>query len=94
MGQRDLLRELHETYIWEVNAAVGEDRMDLVCQLSDEFADRALRLMTAMESAGCGRPDCLICRWGTSAPRTATRRRSPWAVAWRVSGRWCRKPST
>ncbi|HET6938191.1 MAG TPA: hypothetical protein VFI19_06290 [Nocardioides sp.] len=61
MGDTDSLRELHDTYVWEVNAAVGEDRMDLVWRLSDEFADKALQLMTAMESPGCGRPDCLIC---------------------------------
>jgi len=41
----DVLRELHDTYVWEVNAAVGEDRMDLVWRLSDEYADQALHLM-------------------------------------------------
>jgi hypothetical protein len=61
MGDTDSLRELHDTYVWEVNAAVGEDRMDLVWRLSDEYADRALQLITATGSPGCDRPDCAIC---------------------------------
>jgi len=83
MADTDSLRELHETYIWEVNAAVGEDRMDLVWRLSDEYADRALQLMTAMESPGCDRPDCAICtrcRRASAAParrRWLGRRRHP-----------------
>jgi hypothetical protein len=75
MGDTDLLRELHETYIWEVNAAVGEDRMDLVWRLSDEYADKALQLLTAMESPGCGRPECVICARCNSASPVPTRRR-------------------
>lgn len=75
MGDTDLLRELHETYVWEVNAAVGEDRMDLVWRLSDEYADRALELLTAMESPGCGRPECVICARRNSASTVPTRRR-------------------
>ena len=74
MGDADLLRELHETFVWEVNAAVGEDRMDLVWRLSDEYADRALQLLTTMESAGCGRPDCVICA-RSRPPSTAPARR-------------------
>jgi len=75
MGDTDLLRELHETYIWEVNAAVGEDRMDLVWQLADEYADKALQLLTAMESPGCGRPECVICARCNSASTVPARRR-------------------
>ncbi len=30
MGQADLLHELHDASVWAINAAVGEDRMDLV----------------------------------------------------------------
>jgi hypothetical protein len=75
MGDTDVLRELHETYIWEVNAAVGEDRMDLVSRLSDEYADRALELMTAMESPGCGRPECAICARRPSTSTAPARRR-------------------
>ena len=75
MGDADPLRELHETYIWEVNAAVGEGRMDVVWRLSDEYADRALELMTAMESPGCGRPDCVICARRDRTARMPPRRR-------------------
>jgi hypothetical protein len=55
------LRELHDAYVWQVNAAVGEDRMDLVRRLADEYTDRALALMTALEPAACGRADCVMC---------------------------------
>jgi hypothetical protein len=82
MGDTDSLRELHETYIWEVNAAVGEDRMDLVWQLSDEYADKALQLMTALASPGCDRLDCVICaRCHRATPMPARRR-------WRARARW------
>ena len=70
----DVLRELHDTYVWEVNAAVGEDRMDLVWRLSDEYADQALHLMARVASPGCGRPDCVICARCTASPTTPTRR--------------------
>ena len=36
MRESDLLRELHETYVWKVNAAVEEGRMDLVWDFADE----------------------------------------------------------
>ena len=68
MSDTDLLRELHEAYVWEVNAAVGEDRMDLVWQLADEYTDRALALITTMESPGCGRPGCVICTRPAGTP--------------------------
>jgi hypothetical protein len=74
MNDTDLLRELHEAYVWEVNAAVGEDRMDLVWRLSDEYADVALQLLTAMESSGCGRPECIICARCNSVSTMPTRR--------------------
>jgi hypothetical protein len=61
MAEGYQLRELHDSYVWEVNAAVGEDRFDLVCQLADDYMDRALRLMTAGESPSCGVPDCAVC---------------------------------
>ena len=50
MRESDLLRELHETYVWKVNAAVEEGRMDLVWDFADEYTDEALRLMTTLES--------------------------------------------
>ena len=75
MADTDLLRELHDTYVWEVNAAVGEDRMDLVRRLADDFADQAIRLTTAMESPGCGRADCVICARCRPASTMPARRR-------------------
>jgi hypothetical protein len=40
------LRQLHEDYAWEVNAAIarGEDR--LVARLVSRYEDEALRIMT------------------------------------------------
>ena len=75
MSDTDLLRELHDAYVWEVNAAVGEDRMDLVWQLADEYTDRALRLMTETESPGCGRPDCVVCARPSQPSSRPARRR-------------------
>ncbi len=69
------LRELHDTYAWEVNAAVGEGRLDIVWQLADEYLDKALALMTAGEPPGCDREDCVVCH----RPRpTPTRPRRRW----------------
>ena len=56
MGESDLLRELHEAYVWKVNAAVAEGRMDLVWQFSDQYTDEALDLMATLQTPGCGRP--------------------------------------
>jgi len=48
----DGLRELHEDYAQKVNAAVEEDRWDLVDELSDSFLDESMALMTgATETA-------------------------------------------
>jgi hypothetical protein len=55
------LRELHEAYVWKVNAAVGEGRDDLVWRLVDEYTDQALRLMTAEHGTACDRRDCAMC---------------------------------
>ena len=38
---------LHQRYVWQVNAAVAEDRMDLVHELNAEFIEEALRLILA-----------------------------------------------
>lgn len=75
MGQASLLDELHDAYVWAVNAAVGEHRMDLVRELSDEYADTALQLLTVGESPGCGRPDCVICARRISVPTPPPRSR-------------------
>jgi hypothetical protein len=67
VGNSDPLRRLHEDYVWEVNAAVADGRMDLVWRLADEYTDEALRLMTSLQSPGCGRPSCAICTGSGSA---------------------------
>ena len=56
------LRELHETYAWQVNAAIGEGREDIVAQLCDDFLSRALEIMSAGQtSVTCPLPDCPTC---------------------------------
>ena len=79
MSDTDLLRELHETYVWEVNSAVGEGRMDLVWELADEYTERALQLITQLESPGCGRIDCVVCARPVQHPPSPMRRRWPWS---------------
>jgi hypothetical protein len=80
LGDTDLLRELHDAYAWEVNAAVGDDRMDLVWRLADEYMDKALQLIAAVETPGCGRADCVICaRSNTALTEPARRRWLRWA---------------
>jgi len=74
MGDTNSLRQLHDAYTWAVNAAVGEDRMDLVWRLVDEYTDEALQLITVMESPGCGRPDCVICGRSNSTLTVPSRR--------------------
>jgi hypothetical protein len=69
MGDLFQLRELHDEYVWEVNAAVGENRLDLVWQLADDYMDRALRLMTTDESPTCESPDCAVCARADKPPR-------------------------
>jgi hypothetical protein len=42
----DELRDLHDDYTWEVNAAVGRGEDLIVDRLAREYTDRALRLIT------------------------------------------------
>jgi hypothetical protein len=84
MRERELLRELHEAYVWKINAAVEEGRMDLVWDFADEYTDEALRLMTTLESPACGRPDCAVC--AGAGPRPAVPPRRTW-FRWRRDGR-------
>ena len=77
MGDTEQLRELHDSYAWEVNAAVGEGRLDLVWRLADEYVDRALELITAGEPTGCGSADCAVCQRPRPAPSRSRRRRWP-----------------
>lgn len=71
-GER--LERLHDEYVWEVNAAIGEGREDLAWRLADEYFHHAVRMLLTDESPGCGRPGCGMCERPTVPPRTATRR--------------------
>ena len=56
------LRELHEAYAWQVNAAIGEGREDVVRQLCDDFLGQALEIMAAGQtSVACLQPGCPTC---------------------------------
>ena len=83
MGDVERLRELHDTYVWEVNAAVGEDRMDLVWQLADDYLDQALRILTTTEPAVCDRTDCPACAATRRAAHSRVRRRGLRPESWR-----------
>jgi hypothetical protein len=41
----DELHDLHDEFVWEVNAAVGRDEDAVVERLSREHTDRALRII-------------------------------------------------
>jgi hypothetical protein len=51
------LRLLDEHYTWQINAAVAEDRMDLVRELTNKCQDEALALILAAEGATSGQPN-------------------------------------
>jgi hypothetical protein len=50
-GETQRLRELHEYYVWQVNAAVEEGRDDLVAELADDYLEVALAEMAAARPA-------------------------------------------
>jgi hypothetical protein len=75
MGDNRKLRELHDAYTWEVNAAVGEGRIDLVWRLADEYLDQALELIIGSEPTGCGVAQCAVCQRARPAPVRSRRRR-------------------
>ena len=77
MGDQEQLRALHDAYTWEVNAAVGEGRIDLVWELADEYLDKALELITAGEPTGCGGVDCMVCQRPREVVRRPLHRRWP-----------------
>ena len=85
MGDSERLRALHDTYVWEVNAAVGEGRLDLVWELADQFLDEAMEFLTAGEATTCGRSDCAVCDRSRRPTVVMPRRRR-----WR---RWCTRDS-
>jgi hypothetical protein len=70
----DRLRELHDDYAWEVNAAIAEGREDLVWRLVDDYAEAALRMLADDYGSGCDRPDCAMCH----RPPPPRRRRRRW----------------
>ena len=73
------LRELHETYVWKVNAAVGEGRDDLIRRLARDFTDEALRLITDdADNEPCRRPDCPVCTRQGPVGTGSARPRSWW----------------
>jgi hypothetical protein len=45
------LRLLHDSYAWEVNAAVGRGEEHLIPGLVDQYSDEALRIITDGASA-------------------------------------------
>ena len=42
----DRLSDLHDAYTWEVNAAIGEGREDLVAALVDDYLAEAMQEMS------------------------------------------------
>ena len=62
-----VLAELHDIYVWDVNAAVAEGRSDLVSDLADAYFERSVRLLMGEQPPGCGRPPCVICHTRSAA---------------------------
>ena len=57
------LRELHDRFIWETNAAVAEGRTDLLEELSDEFLALSLAVMGGEPPVGPVQPVQRRSRW-------------------------------
>lgn len=70
-GADELLRGLHDEYVWEVNAAIGEGRADLVQQLVDDHLDRAMRVMTELYGDPCDGAGCAACTKPVPQPQRA-----------------------
>ncbi len=85
MVDREQLRALHDTYAWEVNAAVGAGRVDLVRELADQFVDEALEVLTGDGDTTCGRTDCVVC--DGAQPAVVVPRRHRWRRRPRGSAR-------
>jgi len=64
----DVLAELHDSYVWDVNAALAEGRDDLVRDLSDGYFEHSVRLMIGEQPPDCGRPGCVMCLRSAAAP--------------------------
>ena len=66
------LRVLHESYAEQVNAAIGEDREDLVRALVDSYLAEAMSVMAASHGETCGRPGCPSCERPAASPPPPT----------------------
>jgi hypothetical protein len=58
------LRELHDQYAWKVNAAVAEDRPDLIDRYSAEYVEEAVGILAeGWLDVGpiCAREGCEAC---------------------------------
>ncbi len=74
---RDLtgaLRDLHDDYVWQVNAAIEEGREDLVDKLVEQYLDDAMHTMTQAYPDPCDRPGCPAC----TGPESARQPRRGW----------------
>jgi hypothetical protein len=79
------LRDLHDDYAWEVNAAIADGRDDLVWRLVDDYTDQALMMMTDGLDDACARPGCTMCARPRPTGSGPVSRRRRW---WRsVTGR-------
>jgi hypothetical protein len=76
MGESEQLHELHDTYVWKVNAAVAAGRLDLAWQFADQYVDEALEQLIGDERAGCGTAGCAVC--ARSRPPVPLARRRRW----------------
>lgn len=87
------LRALHDAYVWEVNAAIGEGREDLVARLSDQYVREALEALGDELTSPCERPDCSMCGRVPGSPGPGSpARAAPQAVGWRQRvSRWIRR---
>ena len=77
MGDSEHLRELHDNYVWKVNAAVADERLDLARLFADQYIDEALEHITGSGPANCARTDCAVC--ARSRPAVAKPRRRRWS---------------
>ena len=50
------LRDLHDLYVWKVNAAIGKGRQDLVWELAKEYFDEAMQAIADDHPTACERP--------------------------------------
>ena len=64
----DVLTELHDSYVWDANAAVAEGRDDRVWDLADDYFERSVRLMMGEQPPDRGRPKCVM--WDTRSSAT------------------------